>query len=103
MRAAGVLVFGIAPQSNIRTDADAIRVHLSILGRLRALPRVDHATVSQVRLGTGGSSNDGVLVDGRNPLPSRPYAPMRANEVAAIFCIRWAFHYISAAILKRRT
>lgn len=85
MRTAGVLVFGITPQANIRTDADAIRLHLRILERLRTLPGVDDATVSQIRLGTGGSSNDGVLVDGRNPLPAKPYAPMHANEVGSRF------------------
>ncbi|MGA8028415.1 MAG: ABC transporter permease [Bryobacteraceae bacterium] len=85
MRTAGVLVFGITPQSDIRTDAQAIRLHLRILQALRALPGVDCATISAVRLGSGGSSNDGVLVDGQNPLPAKPYAPMRVNEVGSDF------------------
>jgi predicted permease len=46
---------------------------------------VDAATTSQVRLGTGTSNNDGVLVDGRNPMPSRPVAPMRTNLVGSGF------------------
>jgi predicted permease len=85
MRTAGVLVFGITPQSNIRTDAEAARLHLRILQALRALPGVDHATVSLIRLGSGGSSNNGILVDGRNPLPSKPIAPARANMVGSDF------------------
>lgn len=85
MRAVGILVFGITPQSNIRTDAEAVRFHLRILHDIRALPGVDYATVSAVRLGTGGSDNDGVLVDGRNPLPAKPIAPMRVNVVGSDF------------------
>jgi len=45
MRTAGLLVFGISPQSNIRTDADAIRFHNGLLERIRALPGVDSATI----------------------------------------------------------
>jgi len=85
MRTAGLLVFGIAPQANVRTDADAVRFHNGLLERMRALPGVDAATTSQVRLGTGTSNNDGVLVDGRNPMPSRPVAPMRTNLVGSGF------------------
>lgn len=85
MRTTGVLVFGVTPQSNVQTDAEAIRLHLRILQALRALPGVDHATVSGVRLGTGGSANDGILVDGRNPLPSKPTAPSRGNLVGSDF------------------
>ncbi|PYU68370.1 MAG: ABC transporter permease, partial [Acidobacteria bacterium] len=77
MRTAGLLVFGISPQSNIRNDADAIRFHTALLERMRALPGVDSATIMQVRIGSGGSDNDGVLVDGRNPTPDRPFAPVR--------------------------
>jgi predicted permease len=85
MRTGGLLVFGIEPQSGIRSDADAIRFHTALLERLRALPGVDSATVMQTRLGSGVSSNDGVLVDGRNPLPARPFAPMRVNLVGSAF------------------
>jgi len=85
MRTAGVLVFGVTPQSNVQADEDAMRLHLRILEALRALPGVDHATVSAVRLGTGGSANDGVLVDGRNPLPAKPTAPSHGNLVGSDF------------------
>jgi predicted permease len=85
MRAAGILVFGVTPQTDVRTDAEAVRFHLRILNRLRDLPEVDHATVSAVRLGTGASNNDGVLVDGRNPLPAEPIAPMGVNLVGSDF------------------
>jgi len=85
MRAAGLLVFGISPQSNIRTDADAIRFHTALLERMRALPGVDSATIMEVRIGSGGSDNDGALVDGRNPLPTRPFAGVRSNFVGSGF------------------
>jgi len=85
MRTAGLLVFGISPQSNIRTDADAIRFHTALLERMRALPGVDSATIMQVRIGSGGSDNDGVLVDGHNPAPDRPLAAVRVNLVGSAF------------------
>ena len=85
MRTAGLVVFGVTPQSTIRTDADAIRFHLALLERLRTLPGVDSATISQVRLGSELSDNDGVLVDGRNPLPAKPFAPVRFNLVGSAF------------------
>jgi predicted permease len=85
MRTSGLLVFGITPQANVRTDAEAIRLHLKILEAMRALPGVDAATLSRIRLGIGGSDNDGVFVDGRNPMPSKPYAPVRVNEVGSRF------------------
>ncbi len=85
MRASGLLVFGIEPQSGVHSDADAVRFHTSLLASLRALPGVDSATAMQVRLGAGISDNDGVLVDGRNPMPARPFAPMRCNLVGSAF------------------
>ena len=85
MRTSGLLVFGITPQSNIHSDADAVRFHTALLERMRALPGVDSATITQVRIGTGGSENDGVLVDGRNPLPDRPFALVRVNLVGSAF------------------
>jgi len=85
MRTGGVLVFGITPQSGVESDADAVRFHTSLLERMRALPGVDAATITQVRLGDGSSDNDGVLVDGRNPAPGRLFAPMRVNLVGSAF------------------
>ena len=85
MRTAGLLVFGISPQSNIRSDADAVRFHTALLERMRALPGVDSATMMEVRIGSGGSDNDGVLVDGRNPAPDRPFAGVRVNFVGSAF------------------
>src|SRR5262245_66550538 len=85
MHTAGLLVFGVSPQSKIHSDADAIRFHTALLERMRALPGVDSATIMQVRIGTGASDNDGVLVDGRNPLPKRPFAIVRVNLVGSAF------------------
>lgn len=85
MRTAGLLVFGVTPQSNIHSDADAIRFHTALLERMRALPGVDSATIMQVRIGSGGSDNDGVLVDGRNPAPDRHFAGVRVNYVGSAF------------------
>jgi predicted permease len=85
MRTDGLLVFGIGPQSNIHTDRDAIRFHTALLNRMRALPGVDSATVMEVRIGSGGSDNDGVLVDGHDPMPDRPFAGVRSNFVGSSF------------------
>ena len=85
MRTAGLLVFGVSPQSAIHSDADAIRFHTALLERMRALPGVDSATIMQVRIGSGSSDNDGVLVDGLNPLPNRPFATVRINLVGSAF------------------
>ena len=85
MRTDGLLVFGIGPQSNIHTDADAVRFHTVLLNRMRALPGVDSATVMEVRIGSGGSDNDGVLVDGHDPTPDRPFAGVRSNFVGSSF------------------
>jgi predicted permease len=85
MRTAGILVFGVTMQPGVHSDAEAVRFHLNILNALRALPGVDHATVSGSRFGAGTSANDGVLVDGRSPLPGAPFAPMRVNAVGSEF------------------
>ena len=85
MRTASLAVFGVSPQKNIRTDAEAIRFHAFVLQRMRSLPGVQSATLMQIRIGSGTSNNDGVLVDGRNPLASRKIAVIRWNAVGADF------------------
>jgi predicted permease len=85
MRTAGLVVFGVTPQLTVQTDAEAIRFHLALFERLRALRGVDSATVSEIRVGAESRSSDGVLVDGRNPLPAQPIAPMWINLVGSAF------------------
>ncbi|MBV8809150.1 MAG: FtsX-like permease family protein [Acidobacteriaceae bacterium] len=85
MRTDGLLMFGLNPQKDIHSDADAIRFHKAVLDRIRTLPGVESATVVQNRVGGGISNNNGTLVDGRNPLPNERFAQMRDNEVGAGF------------------
>ena len=81
MRADGLLVFGVEPQRDVHTDAEAVRFHDSLLDRLRALPGVEGATAMSNRLGSGWSSNTAVTVDGKNPSPNQQFAPVRWNAV----------------------
>ena len=85
MRADGLLVFGLEPQKDVRTDDEAIRFHRDVLERLRTLPGVEGATMMSNRLGSGWSSNTAVTVDGRNPSPSQQFAPVRWNAVGPDF------------------
>ena len=85
MRTAGLLVFGVQPSANIQSDAEAIRLHLRLQEALRGVPGVDSVTLSTDRVGSGESSNDGALIDGRNPLPAKLFAPMRVNQVGSDF------------------
>jgi predicted permease len=85
MRTAGLLVFGVSPQSLIHTDAEAVRFHLALFERLRSLPGVDSATLMQIRLGGGGSDNNAIQVDGRNPAPEMRFAAVRSNSVGPGF------------------
>jgi len=82
MQADGLLVFGIEPQKDVQTDAEAVRFHTALLDRLRALPGVESATAMSNRLGSGWSSNTAVTVDGKNPSPTQQFAPVRWNAVA---------------------
>jgi predicted permease len=85
LRTSGLLVFGVNPQGNVQSDADAVRFHTRLLERMRAIPGVDSATVTQVRIGSGGSNNGGVLVDGRNPRADQHFAVVRSNLVGSSF------------------
>ena len=85
MRADGLLVFGLEPQKGVRTDDEAIRFHTAVLDRLRTLPGAAGATMMSNRVGSGWSSNTLVTVDGRNPVPSQKFAPVRWNAVGPDF------------------
>ena len=85
MRTAGLAVFGVNPQRNVHSDAEAVRFHQFVLARMSRLPGVEAATLTQLRFGAGVANNDGVLVDGRNPLPAQGFAPIRWNAVGPGF------------------
>jgi predicted permease len=84
-QASGLLVFGVNLPLNITTTPAGIHFYDSILQRLRALPDVESATVMVNRIGAGWSNNTAVAVDGKNPLGSGKFAPIRWNIVGSSF------------------
>lgn len=66
-RTSGLLVFGLDPQFKADSTNEAIRFYQDLLGKLRALPGVESATLMDNRIGSGWSSNTGAIVDGRDP------------------------------------
>jgi len=70
MRADGLLVFGITPQS-AHTPPETLTFYRALLERIRGVPGVESATLMENRLGSGWSSNndddalDGVSLKGR--------------------------------------
>jgi predicted permease len=67
MNTQGLLVFGISPQQETRSDAETIRFYESLTNRLRRLPGVLGVTLMDARLGSGWSNNSGMDVDGKRP------------------------------------
>jgi len=98
LRTEGLVVFGINPQG-LHSDSQAIHFYQALLDRLRVLPSVESATVSENRLGSGWSDNNNVLVDGANPLgsSSSQSAILRSNTVGPDF-----FHVLGIPILAGR-
>lgn len=92
----GLVVFGVTPPQAVKNDAEAVQFFRTILGRLRALPEVESATVMQSRLGAGVSSNTGVYVDGVVPNGKR-IAMIRWNAVGPDF-----LHVLRIPILQGR-
>jgi predicted permease len=77
-----LLVFGITPQKETTDDA-RFRFYRELLGRLRALPGVESATVIGNRIGSGWSNNDEPIVDGVSY--SFEQVPLRSNNVGPDF------------------
>jgi predicted permease len=80
MRAEGLLVFGITAPRSARAHAEVVQFYRALLGRLRALPGVLDATVTECRIGDGWSNNSGVWVDGGRPAGAQ-VAKVRWNSV----------------------
>ncbi|HVT56964.1 MAG TPA: ABC transporter permease [Thermoanaerobaculia bacterium] len=79
IRTPGLLVFGLAPQQRVRSDAGAVRFYQALIARLRILPGVEAATLMQHRVGTGWSWNASARLDGAKD----GHLPMRWNAVGA--------------------
>jgi predicted permease len=65
MNTQGLLVFGISPQQETRSDAETIRFYESLTNRLRGVPGVLAATLMDARLGSGWSNNTTAYIDGK--------------------------------------
>jgi len=85
LRASGLLVFGVSPQQQVHSDAEAINFYQALLEKMRALPGVESATLVRHRLGAGWSSNTTPYIDGQRPnLPSESIS-LRWNGVGPGF------------------
>jgi predicted permease len=97
MRADGLLVFGITPQS-AHTASETLTFYRILLDRTRAVPGVESATLMENRLGSGWSSNndndplDGVTLKGRFDSTL-----VRSNNVGPDY-----LHVLSVPILEGR-
>ncbi len=97
MRADGLLVFGITPQT-AHTPSETLTFYRTLLERIRAVPGVESATLMENRIGSGWSSNndddalDGVSLKGRFSSTL-----VRSNDVGPDF-----FHVLGVPVLEGR-
>jgi predicted permease len=94
MRVDGLVVFGVTPQ-NIHSIPENTAFYQGLLLKLRALPGIESATVTEERLGSGWSSNRPMMVDGR--VDSGDNASVRSNVVGPDF-----FHTMGVPVLAGR-
>lgn len=96
MRAQGLLVFGINPVG-MKSDAQTVQFYQNLLDKLRVLPGIESATVTENRLGTGWSDNTNVVLDGVAKPAQGMNDLLRTNEVGSDF-----FHVMGIPILQGR-
>ena len=65
MRIEGLVVFGVKP--NFTSVPEGISFYQELIRKLRTLPGVESVTVMMERIGTGGSNNSDMKVDGKLP------------------------------------
>lgn len=92
MQAEGLVVFGVVPQ-NIHSIPESIAFYQNLIQKLRVLPGVESATVSEERLGSWSSDNSNMMVDGKLPEGGL----IRSNVVGADF-----FHTLGVPVLAGR-
>src|SRR5580658_10147868 len=98
LRANGLLVFGITPQS-AHTPSETLTFYRTLLERIRAVPGVESATLMENRIGSGWSSNhDDDDLDGAK-LKERFASDtlVRSNNVGPNY-----FHVLGVPILEGR-
>ncbi len=61
----GLVVFGVNP--HMQSVPQGVAFYQGLMTRLRALPGVESATIMRVRLGSWGSNNNSMMVDGKMP------------------------------------
>jgi predicted permease len=82
MRADGLVVFGVKPQS-MQSISENTAFYQELLRKLRVLPGVESATVLEERLGSGWSNNRLMMVDGK--VDAGPNSTVRSNVVGPDF------------------
>ncbi|MGA3045567.1 MAG: ABC transporter permease [Terracidiphilus sp.] len=65
MQVDGLVVFGVKP--DIASLQEGRAFYQNLIGKLRVLPGVESVTIMEERLGSGGSNNSDMMVDGRLP------------------------------------
>ena len=95
-RTSGLLVFGVNPPQDIHGDPRIVHFHTALLERLQTVPGVESATLMENRLGSGWSSNSGVLVDSVVP-EGKNFAAVRWNTVGSYY-----FHVLDIPLLLGR-
>jgi predicted permease len=97
LRADGLLVFGVTPQS-AKTTRESLNFYRNLLDRIRALPGVASATIMANRIGSGWSNNNDDALDGVNLSEKLgPSAIIRSNNVGPDY-----FHVLGVPMLQGR-
>jgi predicted permease len=97
MKADGLLVFGVTPQS-AHTTEETRAFYLELLDRLRAFPGVKAATLAESRPGSGWSDNNDIGLDGVHLMDKYgALGVIRSNDVGPDF-----FHVLGVPILQGR-
>jgi predicted permease len=97
MRADGLLVFGITPQSDPSAQG-TLAFYRTLLDRIRALPGVESATLMENRIGSGWSSNNDSGLDGVSLTDKFGESGIvRSNDVGPGY-----FHVLGVPILEGR-
>src|SRR5579883_35295 len=80
IRPGGLLVFGVSPHVEAKSEDKTRAFYRALLVQLRSLPGVDSATLMGNRVGSGWANNTTAIVDNKN-LGDFEQSPLRWNNV----------------------